>query len=77
MPDHTTGRRADKSVVPGDMAGDAADGRAFEAALRVGGGAHQANNKISGWPNLSGSINYCESSAPRLSASGVTQSQLH
>jgi hypothetical protein len=36
-------RRADKAVVTGDVAGDAAYGCALEAALCVGGGTDQSN----------------------------------
>ena len=45
MPDRTTGRRADKAVVTGDMAGDAADGCALETAPRIGGGVRQTHGQ--------------------------------
>jgi len=45
MPDRATGRRTNKAVMTGDMAGDATDGCALEAALRIGGGAHYSDCK--------------------------------
>ncbi len=43
MSDRATGGRADKTVVTGDMAGDAADRCAFKATLCVGLGAHHCD----------------------------------
>src|SRR5262249_57506292 len=48
MPDRATGRRTNKAVMTGDMAGDATDGCALEAALRIGGGAHYSDCKRQG-----------------------------
>jgi hypothetical protein len=45
MTDGATGRRADKSMMTGDMAGNTANCSAFETALGLSGSASQCDGK--------------------------------